>query len=207
MSSRARGPYAKSAEQRRRILDVAQDVFGRRGSHGASLREIADLAGMSQAGVLHHFGSKTGLLMAVLEERDQASRQQADTGATWDEQAQVARSMFERAIADRGLTQLFTTVTAESIVPGHPAHDFTVTRYRRTAAEFTTALTEAAPDELEPDAAPATDPAGVARLVMAAMDGLQLQALLDPDADVRGAFDILLEALPLLASRPPGSTD
>jgi len=207
MSSRARGPYAKSAEQRRRILDVAQDVFGRRGSHGASLREIADLAGMSQAGVLHHFGSKTGLLMAVLEERDQASRQQADTGATWDEQAQVARSMFERGIGDRGLTQLFTTVTAESIVPGHPAHDFTVARYRRTAAEFTTALTGAAPDELEPDAAPATDPAGVARLVMAAMDGLQLQALLDPDADVRGAFDILLEALPLLASRSPGSTD
>lgn len=205
MSSRARGPYAKSAEQRRRILDVAQDVFGRRGSHGASLREIADLAGMSQAGVLHHFGSKTGLLMAVLEERDQASRQQADTGATWDEQAQVARSMFERAIADRGLTQLFTTVTAESIVPGHPAHDFTVARYRRTAAEFTAALTEATPDE--PDAAPATDMAGVARLVMAAMDGLQLQALLDPDADVLGAFDILLEALPLLASRSPGSTD
>jgi AcrR family transcriptional regulator len=207
MSSRARGPYAKSAEQRRRILDVAQDVFGRRGSHGASLREIADLAGMSQAGVLHHFGSKTGLLMAVLEERDQASRQQADTGATWDEQAQVARNMFERAIADRGLTQLFTTVTAESIVPGHPAHDFTVARYRRTAAEFTAALTEAAPDELEPDAAPATDLAGVARLVMAAMDGLQLQALLEPDADVLGAFDILLEALPLLASRSPASTD
>jgi len=205
MSSRARGPYAKSAEQRRRILDVAQDVFGRRGSHGASLREIADLAGMSQAGVLHHFGSKTGLLMAVLEERDQASRQQADTGATWDEQAQVARSMFERAIADRGLTQLFTTVTAESIVPGHPAHDFTVARYRRTAAEFTAALTEAAPDG--PDAAPATDLAGVARLVMAAMDGLQLQHLLDPDANVLGAFDILLEALPLLAPRSPGSTD
>lgn len=205
MSSRARGPYAKSAEQRRRILDVAQDVFGRRGSHGASLREIADLAGMSQAGVLHHFGSKTGLLMAVLEERDQASRQQADTGATWDEQAQVARSMFERAIADRGLTQLFTTVTAESIVPGHPAHDFTVARYRRTAAEFTAALTEAAPDE--PDAAPGTDLAGVARLVMAAMDGLQLQHLLDPDANVLGAFDILLEALPLIASHAPGSTD
>lgn len=205
MSSRARGPYAKSAEQRRRILDVAQDVFGRRGSHGASLREIADLAGMSQAGVLHHFGSKTGLLMAVLEERDQASRRQADTGATWDEQARVARSMFERAIADRGLTQLFTTVTAESIVPGHPAHDFTVARYRRTAAEFTAALTEAAP--AEPDAAPATDLAGVARLVMAAMDGLQLQHLLDPDANVLGAFDILLEALPLLASRSPGSTD
>lgn len=205
MSSRARGPYAKSAEQRRRILDVAQDVFGRRGSHGASLREIADLAGLSQAGVLHHFGSKTGLLMAVLEERDQASRQQADTGATWDEQAQVARSMFERAIADRGLTQLFTTVTAESIVPSHPAHDFTVARYRRTVAEFTTALTEAAP--AEPDAAPATDLEGVARLVMAAMDGLQLQNLLDPDANVLGAFDILLEALPLLAPPSPGSTD
>lgn len=205
MSSRARGPYAKSAEQRRRILDVAQDVFGRRGSHGASLREIADLAGLSQAGVLHHFGSKTGLLMAVLEERDQASRQQADTGATWDEQAQVARSMFERAIADRGLTQLFTTVTAESIVPSHPAHDFTVARYRRTVAEFTAALTEAAP--AEPAAAPATDLEGVARLVMAAMDGLQLQHLLDPDANVLGAFDILLEALPLLAPPSPGPTD
>ena len=80
-------------------------------------------------------------------------------------------------------------------------------RYRRTVAEFTAALTDAAPAEPEPAAAPATDLEGVARLVMAAMDGLQLQHLLDPDANVLGAFDILLEALPLLAPPSPGSTD
>ena len=47
-----------------RIIDAAIDLFGRGGVHGTSLRSIAQQAGVSQALVMHHFGSKDGLLRA-----------------------------------------------------------------------------------------------------------------------------------------------
>lgn len=44
-----------------RIRDAAIDVFGQRGYAAASIREIAQKAGVSPALVMHHFGSKDGL--------------------------------------------------------------------------------------------------------------------------------------------------
>src|SRR3954449_3709684 len=66
----ARGPYAKTAARQQEILDTALEVFAQQGFRGASLREIAERVGLSQAGVLHHFDSKEALLAAVLEQRD-----------------------------------------------------------------------------------------------------------------------------------------
>ncbi len=45
-------------------------MFGEQGFRGSSLREIAARVGISEAGLLHHFGSKAGFLTATLEERD-----------------------------------------------------------------------------------------------------------------------------------------
>ena len=61
-----RGPYAKSARQRERIIATALEYFGQQGYHGTSMREIARETGLSQAGLLHHFPSKADLLIAVL---------------------------------------------------------------------------------------------------------------------------------------------
>ncbi|MCK0112459.1 TetR family transcriptional regulator [Ornithinimicrobium sp. F0845] len=47
-----------------RIIEAAIDLFGRHGVHGTSLRSVAQQAGVSQALVVHHFGSKDGLLRA-----------------------------------------------------------------------------------------------------------------------------------------------
>ncbi len=47
-----------------RILDAAVDLFGRDGVTGTSLKAIAAAAGVSQALVVHHFGSKEGLRRA-----------------------------------------------------------------------------------------------------------------------------------------------
>lgn len=186
---RTRGPYAKTAEQRRRILDVAVDVFGRRGNRGSSLREIADKVGLSQAGVLHHFGSKSALLMAVLEQRDEAVEEAPDT---LEGQVAAARALLDDATSHPGLTQLFTTVSAEATDPDHPAHDFIVARYERTAGEFAASLRRAQETgEISAD----VDVEAGARLVMAAMDGLQLQQLLNPDLDVVASFDLLVAAL------------
>ena len=64
--TRATKPREETARKRREILRAATAVFGSRGYSKGSLAEIADLVGMTHAGVLHHFGSKDGLLEALL---------------------------------------------------------------------------------------------------------------------------------------------
>ena len=60
---------ARSPEPaRRRMLDAALRLFAARGIAGVSLREIRIAAKQANAGALHyHFGSKEGLLKALLE--------------------------------------------------------------------------------------------------------------------------------------------
>ncbi|MGO1240602.1 MAG: TetR/AcrR family transcriptional regulator, partial [Cellulosimicrobium funkei] len=64
----------RGEQRRREILRTAVEVFGEQGFRGSSLREIAARVGISEAGLLHHFGSKAGLLTATLEERDRRDR-------------------------------------------------------------------------------------------------------------------------------------
>ncbi|WP_223839352.1 TetR/AcrR family transcriptional regulator [Nocardiopsis deserti] len=66
-----RGPYAKGVAKRGEILDAALTVIGRDGYSRATVREIADAVGLSQNGLLHHFGSKERLFVEVLRHRDE----------------------------------------------------------------------------------------------------------------------------------------
>jgi AcrR family transcriptional regulator len=54
---------------RRNVLLAAQDVFGRRGYHEATLREIAEAAGVSKGAVYYNFASKEELFLVLLEAR------------------------------------------------------------------------------------------------------------------------------------------
>lgn len=49
-----------------RLLDSAEDLFAERGFSGTSLRAVTDAAGANIAAVNYHFGSKEGLLRAVV---------------------------------------------------------------------------------------------------------------------------------------------
>lgn len=50
-----------------RILDAAIDLFGERGFRATPLKAIADQANVSQALIVHHYGSKDGLRAACDE--------------------------------------------------------------------------------------------------------------------------------------------
>jgi AcrR family transcriptional regulator len=65
---------------RERILDAAQRVFAGFGYDGASLRQIADAAGVPVALVSYHFGSKDGLYRAVFYRRVPAIVDQRHAG-------------------------------------------------------------------------------------------------------------------------------
>ncbi|WKK70569.1 TetR/AcrR family transcriptional regulator [Rathayibacter oskolensis] len=77
---RPRGQYAKTAARRAEIVSAGLEVFSASGYHAASLREIAEKVGLSQAGVLHHFANKWELLSAVLTLRDDHSITRVPSG-------------------------------------------------------------------------------------------------------------------------------
>jgi AcrR family transcriptional regulator len=57
------------SETRQRLVDAATRVFAEQGVETASLLEIARRAGQRNRGAVHyHFGSRAGLLVAVLEQ-------------------------------------------------------------------------------------------------------------------------------------------
>jgi AcrR family transcriptional regulator len=58
-----------AAETRRRLLDAAALAFAREGYGGASVHQIADLAGKTTGALYAHFASKEELFLALLRER------------------------------------------------------------------------------------------------------------------------------------------
>jgi AcrR family transcriptional regulator len=68
--SRVRLTRAESrARTRAHLLEAASEVFARRGFHGASVEEVADVAGYTKGAVYSNFASKDELFLAVLQAR------------------------------------------------------------------------------------------------------------------------------------------
>jgi TetR/AcrR family transcriptional regulator len=58
-----------AGDRRAQLIEAALDVFSRQGFRGATTREIAARAGVSEAVIFRHFPSKETLYMAVLDSR------------------------------------------------------------------------------------------------------------------------------------------
>lgn len=187
-----RGPYRKGVERRSAIVRAATQVFAERGYHGASLRTIAERVGVSSASLVQYFGTKEGLLAAVLVEWARESR---PAGVESLRGLAFFASMREAMVfnaAHPGLVELFLTLTAEATSTDHPARAFVQQRYATVVREHVRHLREAVEDgdvTLPPDGGLELQ----ARLFVAAMDGIELQWLLDPGLDLLELFDHLLE--------------
>jgi AcrR family transcriptional regulator len=183
VASPARGPYKTGVRRREQIVHAAMAIFGERGFAGGSIRTIAESVGVSHATLLQHFGSKEGLLTAVLEEWD---RQTVETGLTDVSGLDYFRRLPQVMgghLANRGLLELFITMAAEASGPGHPAHDFIQRRYRRNLATLAGHLQEAVDAG---DAAPLTTAQINVEVIIvtAVLDGIGLQWLHDPSTDM-----------------------
>src|SRR5947209_7004832 len=58
---------ALASPTRQRLLDAASRVCSERGLHGATTREIAEVAGVNEVTLFRHFGSKEKLIAALFE--------------------------------------------------------------------------------------------------------------------------------------------
>jgi AcrR family transcriptional regulator len=61
------GKSASPEETRERILAAAREVMAKKGKRGSTTREIADVAGVNEATIFRHFGTKEALIVAVAQ--------------------------------------------------------------------------------------------------------------------------------------------
>lgn len=53
------------------LLDAAEEIFARKGFEGAALEDIAESAGYTRGAIYSHFGSKAEMFLAVIERQRQ----------------------------------------------------------------------------------------------------------------------------------------
>ena len=187
-----RGPYRAGIRRREQLINIAMDIFGEHGFAGGSLRTIAEEAGVNHATLIQHFGSKEGLLTAVLEEWD---RRTVENGLTDVSGLDYVRRLPEVMAAhqdNRGLLELFTTIAAEASSPAHPGHAFITQRYTSNLATLAAHLQEAVESGDIVHLSPAQIEIEV-RLFTAVMDGMGLQWLLDPETDIHASVTTYVE--------------
>ncbi|CAN5274071.1 MULTISPECIES: TetR/AcrR family transcriptional regulator [Rhodococcus] len=202
MAERQRGGRAVKAEARREaILDATMAEIAERGYRGTTLAAVAERVGLTQPGLLHHFPSKEHLLIGVLEARDRW-----DAAALLATSTDVRLSHLEQIVefnAERpGVVQTFTALAAESATGQHPAREFFTERYA-SVREGMAALLRA---ELGDRLAGGLTPEEAAPLLIAVIDGIQIQWLLAPDeVDMPAAFRNFLALLTAMtqAEAPP----
>ncbi|WP_350348105.1 TetR/AcrR family transcriptional regulator [Agromyces sp. G08B096] len=178
-----RGSYAKGVAKREEILATALEVIARNGYGRASVRELADAVGLSQAGLLHYFSSKEELFAEILRKRDEVDQAAFAEAASGEHL--TALDGFIRIIRHNaevpGLVQLYARLSAEATEPDHGAHEFFRERslaFRELAAGTVREAQQAG--ELPQD----LDPEHVSTMLLALADGLQTQWLMDPTIDM-----------------------
>ena len=177
-----RGAYAKGVAKREEILRVALEVIARDGYRGASVREIAEAAGLSPAGLLHYFDSKEELFVEILRARDERDTRDYGEGDFITTFLSVMRHNTEVP----GLVRLYAQLAAEAGDPEHPAREFFSSRTREIEAYGRdTVVAAQAAGEIRAD----LDPAWIVRSAHALADGLQAAWLIDPTIDMAADLD------------------
>jgi AcrR family transcriptional regulator len=181
--------FAKGEDRRQRILTVAERLLARNGWRTTSLAQIAKEAGVTPAGLLHHFESKEQLLNAVLDARDADDDAHADRSGDLIAELGRVPERFERAPE---LVGTFTVLLVENIAPDAPLHDRMHKRYRDAVDIIADIIKRGQSEErYRRD----FDAANKAVEILAFINGMETLWLLDPSLPLTEVFKGYVESL------------
>lgn len=129
-------------DRRAQLVHEAMRLISEAGFRQFTIAELARACGISRAGVLHHFGSREDLLLEVLSARE-ANDAAAVLEASGTHEGDI-RAMLDvlirRNMSQPELIRLYTVLSAESLDPDHPAHEYFAQRWERTIAALASVL-------------------------------------------------------------------
>lgn len=107
-----------SAESRARLVEAAWELFAEQGARRTTVQDIAERARISRGSIAWHFGSKLGLVVAVIDcafdwlvEELQTALEKTAEPAGW---TRVVRAQSELMVDSR--YQVFATVGVEALI-------------------------------------------------------------------------------------------
>lgn len=128
-------PVAKRVSTKELLIDTAEQLFGRLGIEGVSLREIAVATGQGNSNVVqYHFKDKAGLVAAILEDRvgriESLRREQLEAMQAHgrDDSRELLRVLWAPILTIRDAHGVHTFcrfllhVMLQSYVDQHPVH-------------------------------------------------------------------------------------
>lgn len=185
--------------RREQILEAAVEVFAERGFRGASFDEVAERAGLTRQGVLHYFPSKKKLLVAILRFREEMHRDHLAEGHADED----LPGMLAEVLAFDHKMPALAQVNSKLMVAGatrddpvwQDVEDYYSTLHEYVVEQFTVRYGDRLPSGLSPRAA--------AMAVLAMLDGLQEQWMLDREQTdypeiMREVFSVLLGSKPVV---------
>jgi DNA-binding transcriptional regulator YbjK len=204
LSAGSAGAPPRGAARRDHILDAALQVAGRLGPEALTHRRVAEAAGLPLAATTYWFASKEELLAETYRragERDIARLEQL--GERLSSERPTARRALPAALARLVTDELHGDRTA--LIAGYALWLEAARRPELLdlSRAWTAAYVRVAGGLLA--TAGSRDPELDARIVVAALDGLSLDALVTDDPDAAGTVAAVLERLlgALLASPGP----
>ncbi|WP_442575388.1 TetR/AcrR family transcriptional regulator [Microbacterium sp. F51-2R] len=180
------------------MLDAALEVFAAKGFRGSSLDDIAQRSGVGRSALLYHFRSKEGVLVALLERRDAAVRVMQEVSATGSgspaadllSAIRTRSPEIRRAVNEMKLAH---ALEAEAADADHPAREWVAARAVRIRGYFAEHFSR----ESLGQSNSVVDPAALAAVTLAVIEGLEAQWLIDPESiDFDAALEVY-EALVL----------
>ena len=180
---------AKGEDRKQRILEVAQRLLTRNGWRNTTLAQIAGEAGVSPAGLLHHFESKEQLLHAVVDARDADDDAHANRAGDLIAEIACVPERFERTPELMGA---FTVLLVENLLPDAPLHDRLLSRYRDALNIVAELIRSGQQDgRYRTDMAPTVK----AMEIVAFVNGMETTWLLDPSIPLTEVFKEYAESL------------
>jgi AcrR family transcriptional regulator len=170
------------ARTRDELVHAARRVFLERGYHGATLADVATVAGYTTGAIYSAFGGKADLFLAVLdahldERFDQMEKAVAAATSAADHAERLARQFAAVGGNDRGWSLLMIEFWAHAAGDHHLRARF-AQRHDRLKAAITRMLDDLLARTGERLALPTDD---VATAAAALANGLTLERLADPD--------------------------
>jgi len=186
-------------DTRERVLRAASELFAARGFAGTSISAIREASGVLPSSMYWEFGSKEGILSAVLEEASERWLEQASASArralerpaaTVEERLGDALDFLADALAERPEFLRLLLLLSLEHRDGNEASLEIVRRVRQRARD---ALARVFRNAGAPDAALSTaEVSDLTRASLAFFDGAFIAAQIDPDTtDLRGMFALL----------------
>ena len=173
----------RSADTRTRILEAAFHVLGRQGYENTSIKDIAEEAGVAQGLVHYHYKSKQQLVLAVLEFVCQKVELGVEGEAGALQAFEQTKVMLRESRDTNALYVQLIGVSLHDAVIGPGVREFI--RSERAHVEDIARQVLA---EREADPSPAR---GIASVVWAAILGIMVQSLVDPEFNTDEAVDAL----------------